>query len=259
APSHEIRSVPMARVSLVRRLATHRRRGGYLRYNRNVYLLLLFTLGKGFQLSIGALTINLYVYSLGYKSEQVGFVAAMSAIGALVAGVPVGILADRIGRKPLLLVSGLFTPLTLVLVAFSTSLPLLIAANLLNGIIASAYWVTNLPLLTESTGEDQRVGALALNNFLLLGVGALGALIGGTVPQLASALLGLPASSPTPLRWGILAASLAVFLPALPLFWIHEPRRRWAVEKPEVATSAVDAPVMPEEIGTLVVAREVAA
>src|SRR5262245_28583164 len=181
----EGRLFPMAQASLVQRLAAHRWWGAYFRYDRNVYLLLLFTLGKGFQLSIGTLTINLYVYSLGYQSQSVGVVAAMSAIGALIAGVPIGILADRMGRKPLLLLSGLFTPVTLVFIAFSTSLPLLIAANLLNGIVASAYWVTNLPLLTESTSEDQRVGVLALNNFLLLGVGALGALIGGTVPQAA--------------------------------------------------------------------------
>src|SRR5262249_26659466 len=256
APSHEIRSVPMAQVSLVRRLAAHRRWGTYLRYNRNVYLLLLFTLGKGFQLSIGALTINLYVYSLGYKSQSVGVVVAMSAVGALLAGVPIGILADRMGRKPLLLLSGLFTPVTLIFIAFSTSLPLLIAANLLNGIVASAYWVTNLPLLTESTSEDQRVGALALNNFLLLGVGALGALIGGTVPQVAGQLLSLPADSPTPLRFGILAASVIVLLPALPLFWIREPRnRRRTAQKHK----AVVAAVMPEEAGTLAVASEAAA
>ena len=108
-----------------------------------MYILLFFTLGKGFQLSIGALTINLYVYSLGYKNEQVGMVAAMNAVGALIAAVPVGLLADRVGRKPLLIVSGIFTPMTLVMMALSTSLPLLILANLLNGIVASAYWVTN--------------------------------------------------------------------------------------------------------------------
>src|SRR5262249_20888388 len=112
----------------------------------------------------------------------------------------------------------------------------------------------NLPLLTESTSEDQRVGALALNNFLLLGVGALGALIGGLVPQLVGGLLGLPANSPIPLRCGILAASLAVLLPALPLFWLREPqrRRRQQLQK----HSAVGAGVMPEEAGTLAIADE---
>lgn len=245
----------MAQASLVSRLATHRRWGVYFGFSRDVYILLLFTLGKGFQLSIGALTINLYVLSLGYGKDVVGVVAAMSAVGALVAGVPVGVLADRVGRKPLLILSGMLTPLTLVMIALSTSLPLLIAANLLNGIIASAYWVTNMPLLTESTqGDDQRVGALALNNFLLLGVGALGALIGGIVPQIVGAATHLPADSAVPLRWGVLAAAIVVCLPAIPLWWLREPRRRRPVSPVMAEVSAAQ----PGLAGTLAVAQEMA-
>lgn len=245
----------MAQTPHVSRLATHRRWGVYFGFSRDVYILLLFSLGKGFQLSIGALTINLYVLSLGYGKDVVGVVAAMSAIGALVAGVPVGLLADRIGRKPLLILSGMLTPITLVMIAVSTSLPLLIAANLLNGVIASAYWVTNMPMLTESTqGDDQRVGALALNNFLLLGVGALGALIGGVVPQLVGSAAHLPADSTVPLRWGVLTAALIVFAPALPLWWLHEPRRH----KPTTPSVADISAAQPGSAETLAIAEEIA-
>src|SRR5689334_14259922 len=128
------RSRQMAQVSLARRLAAQGRWGGYFQYERTVYILLLFTLGKGFQLSIATLTVNLYVKSLGYDQVFVGVFAATSAIGALVAGVPIGFLADRMGRKPLLIISGFATPLTLVATALSTSAPLLIASGLLNGI-----------------------------------------------------------------------------------------------------------------------------
>ena len=244
----------MAQVSLARRLAARGRWGGYFQYERTVYILLLFTLGKGFQLSIATLTINLYVKSLGYDQVFVGVFAAMSAIGALVAGVPVGFLADRMGRKPLLIISGFATPLTLVATAFSTSAPLLIASGLLNGIMASAYWVTNLPMLTEHTTEDQRIGALALNNFLLLGVGALGALIGGLVPQAVAGITGQPALSTIPLRVGVLAAAVAVFLPALPLVTIHEPRRPGRHD-PAVSDGAIAAALPPSEAEGLALAR----
>src|ERR1051326_3989209 len=46
---------------------------GWRGFGRNVWLLLIYTLGKGFQISIGAVTINLYVYSLGYKQDFVGW------------------------------------------------------------------------------------------------------------------------------------------------------------------------------------------
>src|SRR5438132_11012950 len=70
---------------------------------RNVYLLLIFTTGKGFQLSLSALTLNYYVHSLGYQPDFIGVFSAMPAIGALVTAVPVGILADRMGRMPIML------------------------------------------------------------------------------------------------------------------------------------------------------------
>jgi len=108
--------------------------------------------------------------------------------------------------------------------ALSTGAVPLIVSGLLNGLFASAYWVTNLPILTESTTEEQRVGAMALNNFLLLGVGALGALIGGGVPQVVALILHQSAQDVVPLRWGILAAAVIVFIPALPLVTMQEPQ-----------------------------------
>jgi MFS family permease len=209
------------------------RRGGVLGYPRNVYLLLLFTLGKGFQLTIVALTTPLYVLSLGYTSEVIGLVTAVPAVGALLAGVPIGWLADRVGRKPVLVISGLLNPLAIAGIAFATNVPLLVAASLVNGILAGGYWVTNLPVLTESTRDDQRVGVLAMNSFLLLGVGALGSLVGGFVPEVVGRALGVRALSPVPLRWGILVAASLVFLTALPLLLMTElPRRPRAAGAP---------------------------
>ncbi len=241
----------MTQASLMRRLSGGRSWKSYLKpylgYQRNVYLLLLFTLGKGFQLSIAAVSINLYVNSLGYNIDFVGIVAAMPAVGALIAGVPIGFLADRMGRKPLLLISGILNPLALAAIALSTSAPLLIIASLANGFLSSAYWVTNLPMLTESTTEEQRVGVLALNNFLLLGVGALGALIGGAVPEFVGHLVHQPADHTLPLRWGVLAASFVVFLPALPLFLLKEPRRTKEIPDPQVAAEGTHLETLPVE------------
>ena len=217
----------MAQAWLTQRLAGRARGKPRERYERNVYLLLLFTLGKGFQLSIASISIALYLASLHYSYKDIGLILAMPAIGSLAAGVPMGFLADRIGRKPLLIISGFLNPLAIAAIALSNSEPFLIAASLANGFLASAYWVTNLPMLTESTTEDQRVGVLALNSFLLLGVGALGALIGGFVPEVVAGILHVHANTPLPLRCGIIAAALVVFIPTAPLVLLKEtPRAR---------------------------------
>jgi MFS family permease len=224
------------------------------RFSQNVWLLLIYTLGKGFQLSIGAVTINLYVYSLGYRQDFVGLFAGMSSIGALVMAIPAGMISDRLGRKPVMLITGLLTPLTLVATAYSTSEPALLLSSFVNGIVASFYWVTCIPMLAESVREEQRVGVLAVNSFLLLGLGAMGSLIGGFVPEVAATLLHQSSATPEPLRLGILAASLVVLVAALPLFWLRMPAKKAlsAQEKiipatEDIATAAAAVPHTREE------------
>lgn len=189
-------------------------------YPRNVYLLLLFTLGKGIQLSIGQVTLTLYAYSIGYKQDFVGLLVAVPAVGALLAAIPIGFLADRIPRKPLLLITGLLNPVALALVGLTTSAPVMLSAAFANGILSSAYWVTIIPMLTDAVDARRRVNVMSFNSFLLLGIGALGGLIGGAIPEWVGALTGMSATAPVPLRWGVVAAAIAVFLPTLPLFWL---------------------------------------
>jgi len=209
---------------------------------RNVYLLLIFTTGKGFQLSISALTLNYYVHSLGYRPDFIGVFSAMPAIGALIGAVPTGMLSDRCGRKPVLLLTAILTPLFLAGCALVTSAPLLLALSLLQGFVSTAYWVTNLPLLVESTTENQRVGVLALNTFLLLGIGSLGNLLGGAIPEFIAGIMHVSAASTLALRWGVFSAALFTFVFGLPLWFLREPKRA-----KNVVQSAIDVEVEPDE------------
>ena len=204
---------------------------------RNVYILYLFTLGKGFQLTIALLNITYYAHSLGYKPDFIGLLNAASAIGALVGAVPTGLLADRIGRKPVLLVSAVLAPLFLVCIGLVTSAPLLLLFSFLQGVVATAYWVSNVPLLIENTTEQQRVGVLAFNSFLLLGIGALGNLLGGAIPEFVAGLLHVSAASTVPLRWGVLTAALFTIVFGFPLFFLRETKRQ------KVPVSAKTVPV----------------
>lgn len=197
-----------------------------MRLPLNVYLLLFFTLGKGFQLTIATLNISYYAHSLGYRPDFIGVLNAMGAVGSLIGAVPTGLLADRIGRKPLLVISAVLTPLFLAGTGLVTTPILLVGCGLLQGVVACAYWVTNIPLLVESTTEGQRVGVLALNSFLLLGVGALGNLLGGAIPELAAGMLHVSAASTIPLRWGVLTAALFTLLFGLPLWLLRETKRQ---------------------------------
>ncbi len=245
----------MARVAgdkSVSGLALGRRLGAWSRetrsYPRNVWLLLFFTLGKGIQLSIGQVTLSLYAYSIGFRQDFIGFLIAVPALGSLLAALPVGFLADHMPRKPLLLITGLLNPISLAMIGLTTNGTLMLVAGFANGILSAAYWVTIIPMLTESVEPHQRVGVMSLNTFLMLGVGSLGGLLGGAVPAVVSAFTGLSANSPEPLRWGVIAAAIAVFLPTAPLFWLAErtPSTSSSAAQPEpVAAPAVVASPTP--------------
>src|SRR5579862_4831976 len=123
-PSSSEPSEPVATMGDEPRNKERRKRGalfGLPRLPRNVYLLLFFTLGKGFQLSISTLTVNYYAHSLGYRPDFIGLLSAMPAIGSLVSSVPIGILADRIGRKTVLVATAILTPLFLAGIALGTA------------------------------------------------------------------------------------------------------------------------------------------
>ncbi|GHO44776.1 MFS transporter [Ktedonospora formicarum] len=214
---------------------------------RNVWLLLLFTTGKGFQLSIAALTLNYYVHSLGYQPDYIGVFSAMPAIGAFLGAIPIGMLADRIGRKPVLLLTAFLSPLFLALCGLVTSAPLLLAVNLIQGLVSTAYWVTNLPLLTENTKEGQRVGVLAMNSFLLLGIGALGNLLGGAIPEYVASIMHVSAGSTMPLRWGVFVAALFTFVFGLPLWLLKETRHTRSIGEESIAPLGAEALVKLEE------------
>jgi MFS family permease len=108
----------------------------------------------------------------------------------------------------------------------------------MQGVVSTAYWVTNLPLLTESTTERQRVGVFALNSFLLLGVGALGNLLGGAIPEIMAGILHVSPASTIALRYGVFAAALFTFVFGLPLWFLREPKRTVANKATDRTTSA---------------------
>lgn len=219
-------------------LPTQRRfRLPMMKLPRNVYLLLFFTLGKGFQLTIATITIPYYAHSLGYDPSFIGLLSAMPAIGALISAVPSGLLADRLGRKPVLVGTAILTPLALAAIGLGTSAPWLLTCGWLQGVFSSAYWVTNLPLLIENTTERQRIGVLAFNSFLLLGIGSLGNLLGGAIPEFVAGIFHVASDSTIPLRWGVLSAALSTLIFGLPLWFLREPRRTAPSEPASTVTT----------------------
>lgn len=203
-------------------------------FDRNARLFLGVTACRGMVIATLQTVLNLYLYSLGYDARFIGLINGVNSVAVLLVSLPLGYIADRVGRRPVLLVGGIAYPLCLLGITLSHSTAGILTFNFLFGGFSSAYWVAGVPLLFASTGEHERVQAFSLNSFLLWGLGPVGALLSGQVVELAAGPLGVSASSTPALRAGMYFMVGIAALGALPYPFLRE-----APRTVEAATAAL--------------------
>jgi len=210
-------------------------------FGRTANALLAYTLAKGLQLSLFALVFPLYLYSIGYKQDTIGVVNALGAITTLVGAVPLGLLADRVGRARLFVLSAILMPLPYLGLAASSSFAVIVIMFMIANGLATVYWSTNAPLLVGAVAPEQRVRIFAANSFLLWGVGAFGAVIGGMTTSVAGHLLGVSSNGSAPLRIALIGNAVVMAAGAIPLLAIRatdaarsERTRAWRFRRSDV-------------------------
>src|SRR2546423_9179181 len=161
----------------------------FLRFSRNGKLILSYTLAKGLTLAIQGLVYNLYLLSLHFNWQLIGVLDAMPPVTVLVLSVRFGLLADRIGRKMLLVICTLVNPFSLLGMALSTSPTWQVVFGLANGVMSSFYWIAYPAIIVESSTEEDRQHLFSVNSMLMLGMGSLGYLLGGGITVLAGGVL----------------------------------------------------------------------
>lgn len=162
-------------------------------------LLLFSSLFLIYSIVIGAvITVHpLYLEGFLAKVELVGLVAALSSFAGMLFSLPAGILADKLGRKRLLLGSFLLLAAVLIVFFLNTSLYALLGLQLVFGIAMAPAWVTSEAFIKDISpvgqrGEFRSVFGTFANTGLFLGPvigGLLAARIALRTPYLFSALL----------------------------------------------------------------------
>lgn len=134
--------------------------------------------------------VTLQTFALYYLMDVVGVTdpAAVTADLLIVVGVcllatvyPIGRLSDRIGRKPILISSGLLGALGVVVLFFSQSYMHIIVCGALIGIANGAFMSTSWALATDLATEGEEARYLGLANLALAGGSALARLIGPVI------------------------------------------------------------------------------
>jgi multidrug resistance protein len=157
--------------------------------------------------------LPLYAERLGAAPHQVGLILTVYALAQLLFLPAWGWVSDRIGRRPVLLVSLFGTAVSFALLARAETIPMIYAARALGGFFAASIG-TAQAVVTDVTSSRERAG----------GMGAIGAAFGvGMIlgPVLGGSLAALHEQAPFYAIAGLAAANLL-----LAVVWLPETRQR---------------------------------
>lgn len=153
-------------------------------------LLTLFAAGLLFWSSLASLlpTLPLYVQSVGGTKQQIGFVMGAFAIGLLLSRPQLGKIADRTGRKQVLLIGVSVAAIAPIMYLFAKSIPLLLFIRVFHGISIAAFTTAYSALVTDFSPPAKRgelIGYMSL-------VAPIGLAIGPAVGGFVEAWVGYP-------------------------------------------------------------------
>ncbi|MBK8021071.1 MAG: MFS transporter [Chloroflexi bacterium] len=140
-------------------------------------------------LGILDVVLNFYFVSLGHSPETIGVLQSLPRLAGFLTSVPIGLLANRIGTRRMLILStvGCTLALYLQLIPF---LPMLVLSRFLFGLFYGAQQIANAPLMIDLMDARGRTRFFALHNVVSMGAMAGGSLIGGFIPSLVVGLSG---------------------------------------------------------------------
>ena len=174
---------------------------------------------------IGLTGVGIIVPLFPFFGEQVGaspaeitLLMAVFALGQFVAAPIWGWWSDRVGRKPVLVITLLGSAVSYVLLGFAETVPALLFARLIGGLMAGNIPVAFAAAADVTSGEDRsrvmgRVGASFSLGFIL--GPALGGFIAGPAPQASNFL-----------TIAVVSACMSIFAVIITVFFFKETRVR---------------------------------
>lgn len=196
--------------------------------NRQVLIFLIYSLI--FHIGLFGITdslLNFYFLSVSYEANTIGILQALPRLSGFLTGLPVGIFANRLGKRRIIILSTYGVALSTMAVVLLQGLPLLMISRFLLGFFFGAGQVVKPPYMVTLTKRDEHTAQFSYHNFISMSAVALGSVLGGFMPLVISKIFSLsrigdlPAEqTPEAYRGAILLAALLILLSVIPLYWL---------------------------------------
>lgn len=193
-------------------------------FNRDARLFLWMTIINGIILSGWQLFFNIYMLQSGFTREFLGIINSLPSLTALLLGIPIGHLSDRLGRKQALIIGILFSGLTFLGQVTFKQPVLIIIMSALTGIFNMFVIVSISPLMMKLSGEQNRTLLFSLNYGLQTLAGAVGSLFAGQLPALFGSILDVGSTSAVAYQVVLVVMVLLGTTALIPLWRMNEPQ-----------------------------------
>ncbi len=193
-------------------------------FSPNARLYLLYVFISGAAMGVFRLLFNFYVLSLGYDEALLGNLITLSSLTALVAAIPMGYLADILGRKLALLISAVLIALSVLVMVFWPTRSVFYTMNVLSGLAQALAAVTMAPFLMENSNEGERTYLFSFSFGLQTAVGSIGNWVGGYLPTWIARASGSSPTSSVAYGGALLVVASVALIGVLPLGLIRLPR-----------------------------------
>jgi MFS family permease len=193
-------------------------------FRPNARLYLIYAIITGIAMGIFRLLFNFYILSLGYDEKVLGNLVTVSSLTALIFALPMGYLADLLGRKSALLLSGVVISISVGLLVIWPTTVILYAMNMLSGIAQSLAGVTMSPFLMENSSEHERTYLFSITSGLQMVSASVGSWIGGYLPTWVAGRLTVDPVSSQAYAGSLMIVSIGLAVGIIPLLLIQVPR-----------------------------------
>lgn len=203
-------------------LRTYARRVRSFRPNARLYLINVILSGAA--MGVFRLLFNFFVLSLGYDEAMLGSLITTNSFTALIVALPVGYLADMLGRKRSLIISSAGMALSIAGMVIYPVPWMFFAMNIISGVAQSLAGVSMSPFLMENSGDEERTYLFSFASGLQMVSGSVGNWIGGYLPTWIGAWTASSAVSSLAYGGSLLAISGGAALSIAPLFFLKIPQ-----------------------------------
>lgn len=193
-------------------------------FHPNARLYLLSAVISGASMGVFRLLFNFYILSLGFDEAILGNLVTTSSLTALLVALPMGYLADFLGRKTSLISGMTFSGLAILLMVFFPSVPVFVAANVLLGFAQSLAGVTMGPFLMENSSEKERTYLFSFSSGFQTASAFVGNWIGGYLPTWLGSAQGALATSTQAYGASLLVIAGVALLAVIPIFLMRTTR-----------------------------------